>query len=97
MRTAVWNTGRNYTPRGQRVAAALNENKINFVDVDRNIEGEILLMTEATRIDAEMLTDDLFKMVVMMYYDLSKFIPWTARTEEDRLLKTILVAQATRL
>jgi hypothetical protein len=42
MQTIRFNTGRGYTDKGQRVAAALLDNgDIYFVDVDRGIDGTI--------------------------------------------------------
>lgn len=41
--TIVWNTRRPYTKHGQRIAASLTADgaRIRFVDLDRNITGEI--------------------------------------------------------
>jgi hypothetical protein len=42
MQTIKFNTGRDYTANGQRIAAALQDNgDIVFVDVDRQIDGVI--------------------------------------------------------
>jgi hypothetical protein len=37
----VWNTGRRYTDKGQRIAAARVPGGIVFADIDRNIDGFI--------------------------------------------------------
>lgn len=42
MRTLAFNTGRTYTPQGQRIAAALlDDGAIVFNDIDRGIFGTI--------------------------------------------------------
>lgn len=35
----VWQTGRQYTPDGQRIAAMLTVDGLAFVDYDRNVDG----------------------------------------------------------
>ncbi len=39
MKIIVWNTGRQYTEHGQRIAAAQVGDTVYFVDIDRHIEG----------------------------------------------------------
>lgn len=37
----AWNTGRKYTENGQRIAARYTLSEIQYVDVDRSIEGSV--------------------------------------------------------
>jgi hypothetical protein len=40
MKVITWNTNRQYTPKGQRIAARVNEDlTVAFCDVDRGLDG----------------------------------------------------------
>ena len=72
MKTLSFNTGRTYTPKGQRLACALlDSGNIVFVDVDRNVYGTIQA-NGLTR--DEMLTFGQFTQnAIMSDYDQSKY------------------------
>ena len=72
MKTLSFNTGRTYTPKGQRLACALlDSGDIVFVDVDRNVYGTIQA-NGLTR--DEMLTFGQFTQnAIMSDYDQSKY------------------------
>lgn len=68
MQTLSFNTGRDYTPKGQRIAAALLDNgDIVFVDCDRRIHGTIPA-NGLTR-DEILLFDQFNKKAIMADYD----------------------------
>lgn len=47
----VWNTGRQYTILGQRIAAMVVGNHVYFVDIDRGIDGQMVAPHAAFKVD----------------------------------------------
>lgn len=76
----VWNTGRKYSAKGQRIAAIkMNDGKVAFADVDRYVIG--ITLTECE-------TEDVQRFV-MQEYDQGNYshIPHTHRSLELWLIK----------
>lgn len=63
MKTLTFNTGREYTKHGQRIAATqLKTGQIIFVDIDRHIDAMLPANVEFTQAD------------IMCFYDISCYI-----------------------
>lgn len=67
---AVWNTGRYYGEKGQRIAAEYDGKEIRFADVDRCIAGLYKPLFAIGDNDTARL-----KQVVMSVYDANEFEP----------------------
>ena len=80
-----WNTGRQYSPAGQRRAAMQVGDRIYFVDIDRNIDGNV----KASRFPGMM------RQTVMSHYDRGEYEPWsvTFAVEERKALKAAALGQ----
>ena len=79
MHTITFNTGREYTEHGQRIAAALLDNgDIYFVDIDRGIDGTIKAngLTRQDVVDLGLFT----QRAIMADYD-NGLYAWTAVPE----------------
>jgi hypothetical protein len=82
MKTIKFNTGRMYSERGQRIAAALlDSGDIYFVDIDRHIDGTVKAngLTKDEMIDFGMFT----QRGVMAAYDANNY-SWTTVPEGMR-------------
>lgn len=71
--TATWNTGRQYSDKGQEIVAAkLNTGEIVFADITRNISGKI----GAAQIGDSIVVADTpadLERAVMFFYDANKY------------------------
>lgn len=69
-----WNTGRQYTPQGQRMAAVpVGDNAVAFIDIDRMIDGIISTPTLPA-------TEAGMQALVMQEYDHCRYSGLTAET-----------------
>lgn len=91
MEVKAWNTGRQYTGRGQRIAAAQVGNTVYFVDVDRNIEGCYAVGSP----EVALSTDELQR-EVMLYYDGNNYKPIPTWTEDEKQIRDALEKAAVR-
>jgi hypothetical protein len=60
----AWNTGKKYTPGGQKMAAVIENGVCSYVDAGRNLEGEF----EARRMGGDGYADFEIKEIVMYLY-----------------------------
>jgi len=90
MKTLKFNTGRYYTDKGQRIAAALLDNgDIYFVDIDRHIDGTV--KANGLTID-DVIDLDLFtKRAIMKAYDDNQYA-WTTVPADMRAVLSELAA-----
>lgn len=90
MKTLKFNTGRYYTDKGQRIAAALLDNgDIYFVDIDRHIDGTV--KANGLTID-DVIDLDLFtQRAIMKAYDDNQYA-WTAVPADMRSVLSDLAA-----
>ena len=92
MQTIKFNTGREYTDKGQRVAAALLDNgDIYFNDIDRGIDGTIRAngLTRDDVVDLAIFT----QRGIMAAYDSNEYawttVPEVLRRELSDLAETL--------
>jgi hypothetical protein len=83
----TWNTARQYSEHGQRIAATVRGKTTYFVDIDRNIEGyfESVWLNDMMPFDAVCLHD-----VVMEHYDKSWYTDWTPMDGTEHELRAAL-------
>jgi len=90
MKTLKFNTGRYYTDKGQRIAAALLDNgDIYFVDIDRHIDGTV--KANGLTID-DVIDLDLFtQRAIMRAYDDNQYA-WTTAPADMRAVLSDLAS-----
>jgi hypothetical protein len=80
----VFNTGRQYTEAGQRIAARIVGNVVLFVDVDRGIKGLFPEAVAANIIYAAEVNARLFKNAVLDAYDRTEYV-WEGFDHDDAM------------
>jgi hypothetical protein len=83
-----WNTQRSYTVRGQRLGAVVFGDHIIFCDLDRGIDGTIVIFPADQKLNSDIAMIDY----VMSHYDVGGYVGFIACSPEERQAMTDLKA-----